>query len=152
MHGYAQFIDWLKKLWFQIKRRAWNKKIEREREREREREGGRRRGRPHREWRCICNFAVGRACVLCWRPTWTAECKMRKNRSLGKRDRTETRSGKKIEPAGFHWRATYCHGQFLASYPQRGYEWKSRIRTHQGSSNSNSNNAAAVTRTTMKHS
>lgn len=72
-----------------------------EKDRVREPMGRRRGGGSHRESRCICNFAVGCAYVLRWRPTWTAECKMRKNRSLGKGDRTETRSGKKLNPRDF---------------------------------------------------
>jgi len=91
------------------------------------------RGNQRGESRCICNFAVDRACVLCWRSVaWTAECKMRKNRSLEKGDRIETRSGKKLNPRdsiGALY-ALLCHGQFLPNYSQRGYE-KSRTRVRQ---------------------
>lgn len=74
---------------------GWKREKEREGESVKQREGY------ARESRCICNFAVGRACVLCWRRTRTAECKMRKNRSLGKGDRMGTRSGKKLNPWDF---------------------------------------------------
>jgi hypothetical protein len=91
------------------------------------------RGNRRGESRCICNFAVDRACVLCWRPVaWTAECKMRKNRSLEKGDRIETRSGKKLNPRdsiGVLY-ALLCHGQFLSNYSQRRYE-KSRTCVRQ---------------------
>lgn len=123
--GYTLFTASLGKLWFRVKRLGpwqakWNERGERnsptegfrmvetvekkrgratEKKKLKEREGKRRKkyktlGKRERS-RGYVQFR-GRSCVcIVSRATRRRECKMRKNRSLGKVDRRETRSGEK---------------------------------------------------------
>lgn len=74
----------------------------------------------------MCNFVVGRACVLCHGQPGGENVKCGRIARWERWIEEKRGRGKKIEPAGFHWRATYrCHGQFLSSYLLGGHGWKS---------------------------
>lgn len=76
----------------------------------------------------MCNFVVGRACVLCHgQPVGEdAEESLVGKGGGGSRKRNEVEEGgereKKIEPAGFHWRATVATVSFCRVICSRGEE------------------------------
>lgn len=94
--------------------------MKQKRERARKIEKGREEGRDHTENRdafAILRSVVRTYCVGRQRGRQNVKCGRiaRWEREIEQRNEV----GEKIELPGFHWRAIYCHGQFLASYPQR---------------------------------
>lgn len=154
--GYTLFTASLGKLWFRVKRLGpwqakWNERGERNSptegfrmvktvEKKRESHGEKKNWKKEREkggrnikhsgrgkgLAAMCNFVVGRACVLCHGQPGGENVKCGRIARWERWIEEKRGRGKKIEPAGFHWRATYrCHGQFLSSYLLGGHGWKS---------------------------